>query len=95
MTSVPIFYILDVSKFANKLTYIQVNSEKMQRKTIRKNEKVKIMNYKIKKTLKKSKNVFIIFGILWILLSIVLVSPIAVSIVDATVNRRFYRKLVY
>lgn len=45
MTSVPIFYILDVSKFANKLTCIQVNSEKMQRKTIRKNEKVKIMTY--------------------------------------------------
>ncbi len=45
------------------------------------------MNYKIKNTLKKSKTVFIVVIVLWIILSIVLVSPIAVSIVEATTNR--------
>ena len=45
------------------------------------------MNYKVEKALKKSKNVFIVFGILWVALSIVLVSPIAISIVEATENR--------
>lgn len=47
------------------------------------------MNYKIEKTLKKSKNVFIVVLVLWVLLSIVLVSPLAVSIVEATHNRSF------
>lgn len=41
------------------------------------------MNYKIENTLKKSKNVLIVIVVLWILLSIVLVSPITVSIVEA------------
>lgn len=47
------------------------------------------MNYKIERTLKKSKSVFIIVAILWVILSIVLVSPTAVSIVDATKNGMF------
>lgn len=47
------------------------------------------MNYKIEKTLKKSKTVFIVVIVLWVILSIVLVSPIAVSIVEATTNRYF------
>ncbi len=47
------------------------------------------MNYKIEKTLKKSKMVFIVVAVLWVILSIVLVSPITVSIVEATTNRYF------
>ena len=47
------------------------------------------MNYKIERTLKKSKNVIIIVAVLWVLLSIVLVSPITVSIVEATENGIF------
>ncbi len=47
------------------------------------------MNYKIKSALNKSKNALIIVVILWVTLSIVLVSPIAVSIVEATDNRSF------
>ena len=47
------------------------------------------MNYKVEKALKKSKNVFIVFGILWVALSIVLVSSITVSIVEATENGVF------
>ena len=45
------------------------------------------MNYKIKHTLKKSKNIFILFIILWVVLSIVFVSPVSVSIVDANAER--------
>ncbi len=47
------------------------------------------MNYKIERTLKKSKNVIVIVAVLWVLLSIVLVSPITVSIVEATENGIF------
>lgn len=47
------------------------------------------MNYKIEKTLKKSKNVIIITIILWVVLSIVLVSPITVSVVESTINGAF------
>ena len=47
------------------------------------------MNYKIKSALNKSKKALIIFAILWVILSIVLVSSIAVSIVEATENRSF------
>lgn len=47
------------------------------------------MNYKIENTLKKSKIVFVIMGILWIVLSIVFVAPLTVSIVEATQNRSF------
>ena len=41
------------------------------------------MGYKIKGALKKSKWVFIIFGILWVILSIVLSTCITVSKVEA------------
>ncbi len=47
------------------------------------------MNYKLKNAVSKSKNALIIVVILWITLSIVLVSPITVSIVEATVNGVF------
>ncbi len=47
------------------------------------------MNYKVQNALNKSKNAVIIVLILWVTLSIVLVSPITVSIVEATVNRSF------
>ncbi len=47
------------------------------------------MNYKIEKTLKKSKNIFIVVAVLWVILSIVLVSPITVSIVESTENGIF------
>lgn len=45
------------------------------------------MNYKVKNALNKSKNALIVVIVLWVILSIVLVSPITVSIVEATVNR--------
>ncbi len=47
------------------------------------------MNYKVKSALEKSKKALILVVILWVVLSIVLVSPIAVSIVEATENRSF------
>jgi hypothetical protein len=47
------------------------------------------MNYKVKSALEKSKKALILVVILWVVLSIVLVSPIAVSIVEATENRGF------
>ena len=51
------------------------------------------MNYKMKKALKNSRKAIILVIILWILGSIVLVSPMATSAVDATVNRsvRFWK----
>ena len=45
--------------------------------------------YKIKNALKKSKKVFIMVLILWIVLSIVFVAPIAVSSVEAKVDGVF------
>ena len=47
------------------------------------------MNYKVKKTLKDNKKSMILIGVLWIILTIILVSPIAKSIVDATDNGVF------
>ena len=47
------------------------------------------MSYKMKKALENSRKSIILVIILWILGSIVLVSPMAVSAVDATVNRSF------
>ena len=41
------------------------------------------MNYKLKGALKRSKNAMIVFIILWVAISIVLVSSITVSIVEA------------
>ena len=45
------------------------------------------MNYKVRKALDNSKKSIILVLILWVLGSIVLVSPMATSAVDATVNR--------
>ena len=45
--------------------------------------------YKLKRALKKSKPVFIIIIILWILLSIVFVAPMAVNKVEATIDGVF------
>jgi len=45
--------------------------------------------YKIKNALKKSKKVFIMVAILWIILSIVFVAPVAVSIVEAREDGTF------
>lgn len=47
------------------------------------------MNYKVKKTLKDNKKSIIVIGILWIILAIIFVSPIAYSIVEATNNGIF------
>lgn len=47
------------------------------------------MNYKVKKTLKDNRKSMIVIGVLWIILTIILVSPIAKSIVDATDNGAF------
>ena len=47
------------------------------------------MNYKVKKTLKDNKKSIIVIGVLWIILTIILVSPIAYSIVEATNNGVF------
>ena len=47
------------------------------------------MNYKMRKALENSKKSIFLVIILWVIGSIVLVSPIAVSVVDATVNRSF------
>lgn len=47
------------------------------------------MNYKVKKTLKDNRKSMIVIGVLWIILTIILVSPIAKSIVDATDNGVF------
>ena len=47
------------------------------------------MNYKMKSALSKSKKALILVVILWVVLSIVFVSPIAVSMVEATEDRSF------
>ena len=47
------------------------------------------MNYKVKKTLKDNKISLIVIGVLWIILTIILVSPIAYSIVNSTDNGIF------
>ena len=47
------------------------------------------MNYKMRKALENSKKSIILIIILWVLGSIVLVSPIAVSAVEATDDRIF------
>jgi len=47
------------------------------------------MNYKVKKTLKDNRKSMILIGVLWIILTIILVSPIAKAIVDATDNGVF------
>ena len=47
------------------------------------------MNYKVKKTIKDNKKSIIIIAILWLLLAIIFVSPIAYSIAVATSNGIF------
>lgn len=47
------------------------------------------MNYKVQGAIRRNKKNFIIFAILWIILSIVFVMPIAYSITNATVNGNF------
>ena len=42
------------------------------------------MNYKVEKVLKDSKKYIIVFLILWLVIDIVLIAPIAVSIASAT-----------
>lgn len=47
------------------------------------------MNYKIEKAIKKSKKYWTAFSILWLALTIVFVLPLAVTIVESTVNGKF------
>ena len=47
------------------------------------------MNYKVQKTLKDNKKSLILIAILWVIFTIILVSPIAYSIVEATNNGIF------
>lgn len=47
------------------------------------------MNYKVQGTMRRNKKNFIIFAILWVILSIVFVMPIAYSITNATVDGVF------
>ena len=47
------------------------------------------MNYKVQGTMRRNKKNFIIFAILWVILSIVFIMPIAYSITNATVNGVF------
>ncbi len=47
------------------------------------------MNYKVEKTLKDNRKNLIIIGVLWVILTIILISPIAYSIVEATDNGIF------
>ena len=53
------------------------------------------MNYKLKGALKKSKIVVIIMALIWITLSILLASPIAVSIVEASNGESFDSNLFF
>ena len=47
------------------------------------------MNYKIAGTIKRNKNRFIIFAVLWVFMSIVLVAPIAYAQNKSTVDGVF------
>lgn len=47
------------------------------------------MNYKIKGAIQRNRSRFIIFGILWVVLFMVLASPLACIITDATANGSF------
>lgn len=48
------------------------------------------MNYKVKKTLKDNKISLIVIAVLWVILTIILVSPIAYSIVQATADNGIF-----
>ena len=47
------------------------------------------MNYKVQGAVRRNKKNFIIFAILWVILSIVFVMPIAYSLTNASVNGNF------
>lgn len=47
------------------------------------------MNYKVEKVLKDNKKYFIIFIILWLIIDIVLIAPLAVSIASSTISGKF------
>ena len=47
------------------------------------------MNYKIKKVLEKNRKHFIVFLIIWVLMEILLVSPLAVSISKCTTDGKY------
>ena len=47
------------------------------------------MNYKIQGAIRRNRKNFIICAILWIVLTIVFVLPLAVTIVESTVNGKF------
>lgn len=47
------------------------------------------MNYKVKKSIKSNKKALVVVGVLWVILSIVLVAPIAYSIGISTINGVF------
>lgn len=47
------------------------------------------MGYKLTNTIKKSKMVFVVMGAVWIALGILLMAPIAVSIVESTTSGTF------
>lgn len=47
------------------------------------------MNYKVEKILKDNKKYLIIFLILWLVIDIVLIAPLAVSIAESTINGKF------
>ena len=51
------------------------------------------MNYKIEKALKKSTVPFIIMVVLWIILTIVLIAPVTVSIVESNNINNFFEVL--
>ena len=46
--------------------------------------------YKIKHALSKSKPVFIVVIVLWVILSIVLIAPVSISKVDSSNNQEFF-----
>lgn len=47
------------------------------------------MNYKVQGAMRRNKKNFIIFAVLWVILSIVFVMPISYSMVNASVNGSF------
>lgn len=47
------------------------------------------MNYKVQKTLKDNRKSLIVIGVLWLILVVILVSPIAYSIAQASSNGIF------
>ena len=47
------------------------------------------MNYKVKKVLEKNRKYFITFLVIWVLMEILMVSPLAVSISKCTINGKY------